>query len=1503
MRSESFKDGVVPKFIDVYVKQCLTLSVVYEKPRLKDCIETMKIDADSTIDDHFKAIRAQGEAYLSKALKQNASPVMRERILMASFRYFELRQRTNSSAGQLSQSSQAIVPSQAAATASGPDSSFQSLIASALDHDMSTQVLIDSCAKAADYQLSQILVKCLFILASSGSICDEKAKTGDNVVESQSQYEDEELFGVPDSDEENVNPQTGQLQGGQSQGQKPKAPSAVGRKRKDPPHEVSVGRTGQSFVDEFVSRLIANSRERPCSQTKSNDAFVSAVAKEAPLSESASKNVLQLLTRRMRNVDLFELPPYIYQLLLFASARGNSAAKSDILIQITRVFSELEAKTRKSEEVSLSMLEEDEDAITPSSTTPKELRQVQGTALLHIEYAVKQDPVLSAEIVKLAKSGVETPKHFLTAFGTGILLSLARATSSQSDILHVLREAISRFSKEMSLRKRSLYAARVSMNDENIVDARKSVLFVADCTCEIGWDDLKESLMNFAFFLLDKPLSNAISTGPDAANLGEDLLFKLFSSHSVIRESILEHLTTRIALQEKSAQQAICVIRNLAERIPFCVLEHSRYVRDGIEFLVTLPPWMAAALIAAYKPLLLARQDLKDYFQLVIRKSLFHRDSSSRAVAITGFLTVMSLCSSSAVGSQSQGTGGRRLNSTEHANLEAEAMLDAIQPIRRIFSYSAALRALLYKTTIHHLQGADDEPSSRMAAAIGEILRCHLQTFVDPQNAPYILIEHCVDECSGGALVEPLGDLVWCMAVVESKRNLKSYQASYIIDLAQKLARVSLQDFSISKDLVSVSNGAGNGADGEIATQSAEEATARANRNRIRVLGSVCEALIHAVLIMTPESQTWTIVTETLVPLLVLKGRVFELLRSVGVSSASDAFNDLGGDLAIEQLRPGMRMLLQRGGKSSNQKGKKRPGSRKAKSGEGNSGSGAGAVQVSGHRFGIFSVLSSASSKPTLPLSVAMRTLQVMSDAISQENNDARNAFHGQAESRDFQELRVYLLAVAQKHTEDFISFISKESHVARLQSDRTVWETNQAIDGLVRMAMGDFKRFRRSASNTPGQGGIAALQIAERCACALMYFGILKKPTVSAFCKALMLERASSGSEREGEEETFEGAAGALERLVDSLIDDELFKEAAVTLRMHESVVISVIGVLENMEKISTFRDKRVQWATDALFGKHISDAGIVKTLVQTCLVYTENNNDLRRAGHLCLRLLEVIGDCDENAVAPEVDDNEDEKLCSAQSVTQETSLAVVDAIIDVIDRAICDVEWCLSRMSSLESSVGTSSIEADSSHFRENQEESVDALQQEVTAKQAIRAEDAAQVRLEGIVRTLRGLARCAIAKWSQQERLLKLITKTYKVICSATQAQAKRRGDPRTTFTSLINECKGLAPTLWTYLAFVGAETMGAQSLKGASRAAREARVMPQLVYEVERFEKVLIGAQKRTKINLLRGMRRNIARDFRIREDLLREERNSDDDPAEQNEQDDKPRPNRAKKRRT
>lgn len=1436
-----------------------------------------KTSPDATVDEHYAQIRAKGHLYLAQALKQSSSPLMRQRLLTASLRYFESRSRTASA----SQHSQSIPASQSSLISpsvamSNPHSSFQTLLASALDSEIATDVLIDACAKAADCQLSTVLVKCLFILANMGSIRDDHPD--DDEENSQSLYDDAELFGMheDDEDQENIDPQKDlKLPGQKSQDQQ-----KLNGKRKSVSSQVCVGRTGQSFVDEFMSRLAVGSIEKSSCQSKSNHVFVASVAREAPLSNPAARNVLRLLTRRMRRVDLFELPAFIYQLLLFASARGTPAVKSQVLLEITRVFALLEQKTKKMEEMSQSMLEEDEDAILSSGLiTVRELRQVQGTALLHIEYAIKQDPGLSAEIVKLTKAGVETPKHFLTSFGTGIILSLARTIVSQSDILNLLRDAIMRFGREMALRRNNLYAARVALNDDNVLDPRTSLLFVAECTCESGWDNVNESLMNFALLLIDKPLVDSGVVGGEFDYLGEKLLFKLFFGHSGIRESIMEQLTTRIALHEKSTYQAIGVIRKLAEKIPFYVLEHSRYIRDGIEFVTTLPPWVASELVSAYKPLLLARQDLRDYFHLVIRKSLFHRDSSSRAVAISGFLTTASLRGAPK-------RSGSQLRQKHEAlprprGNALEAMLEALQPIRRVFSYPAAQRALLYKNAALFLQSSREEIACDMATAIGEILRSHLRLFVDPREAPYIHLEHCVSESIGGYLIEPLGDLIWCLAVSEVTRDSRNYANSDVIDLAKKLATVSVQDFSIAKELLVIPDETGQDVEG-LAGNDPEEATARANRNRARVLGSVCEGLINAVLILPQDCLTWSIVSETLVPLLVLKGRVFELLRDAGVSSAHDAFSDLGGDLQIERLRPGMKMLLQRSGRSNTSKAKKKSSSRKSKAGESTSQPSL-CILGADYRFGSFSILSSAASKPMLPLDVTMRVLELMSDAMSQTNSDIRNAFHGQTDSRDFQELRTFLLAVAHKHVEDFITTATKER--ASAGPGAVVTDAIDSINELAKMAMSDFKRFRRSTTNSPSQGGVMALQIAERCAFCLTCFGTSNEEIIGSFCSALLLKPDSARSQgHSGSMHIFESAVDALEKLVDTLVDDELLKEAALTLRLHGSLVRSITKTLNEVEKVATFVDKRVLWATELLSERQVTDTGIVKTVMHVCLNYTENNNDLRRAGHLCQRLLEVIGDCDENAEMVEGIDNADEKLVCAKSIQQETSLAVVDAVLDVLEGALLDVEWCLSRMTSLEGSIDNTSIEADSSHFKESQDEHIDVFQQQVVVKQAIRAEDAAQLRLEGVVRTLRGLARCAIAKWTQQERLLRLITKTYRVLCISAQAQTKRCGDPRTSFTSLVNECKGLAPTLWTYLAFAGGETAADRSLKGASRASKEARVMPQLIYEVERFEKVLIAVQKKTRINILRGMRRNIARDFRIREDLLNDDREDNVDEA-------------------
>ena len=1389
-----------------------------------------KIDVDATVAQHANALRREAHVYLGRAAKQNLPGPTRQRIVSAALAYLETRNRHATAVASQSQASSQLITQSVR-----PNSAFQTYLASLLDDQVSPHFLIDTCARATDSNLSAILIKCLHVLAKIGPIIDHKSLY---VVHTQTQKEEEDIFG-----DENKNPQTQQ-------------PSQLGN------NQVAVRRTGQSFVDDFVSRLA----EVSGSQLRASPVFVASVAREAPLSHHAAQHLLSTLTNRLDSIPLLELPSFLYQLLLLASSKGTSSAKSLALLRIADVFARHEKTVRISDAQSQSILEDDEDAITPSIKL-SHVHEVQGTALIHIEYAVKHDPSLSTELIKLAKSGVESPKHFLTSFGTGIVLSLSRAASVSTNVLSMLREAVQRFDREAEFRSRNLYRARVSLNDEALIDLHEILINIADSTCEVGWDFVKNSLLDLAFVLLDKPLA-AVTVGKYKENLAESLISKLFVAHSSMRERILEQMTMRIAVQEKSAFSCIRIIRCLANRVPFFVLEHNRFIRDGIEYLMTLPPWMATALMEAYVPLLQTRQDLQDYFQLVVRKSLFHRDIGSRAVAIMGFMIVVSLCGSAEVTSGNNHSDTARSSQLlEDGQHKINAMIEASQPLRRVFSYSAPLKAFWYKNILLRMEEMHSEELTRsIASATSELLSENLKRFVDVTQAPFISVEHCVDEQTGGILVEPLGDLIWCLAAVEVRRDPEEYSQSFILDLARKVSSISLQDFAFTKEALTVPDSNEN--DFENDDEISAAAAARANRNKLRILGSVAEAFIHAVLIIPSDLHTWDHYSAILLPLLTLKSNIFEALRVAGVASVADAFSDFGGDLVIERLRPGMKMLLQRGGKTGN--GSKKPrGQKKTKKSDADQTIGIQASLSGSHRFGVFNVLSSASSRPSLPLGIAVDIIQKMTSAFTQDDGSScNNIFSEHTESRDFQEVRVYLLTVVHKHIEDYVSLLSRVPEEAPVEKSKRHLELIRATKVLVRTVMKDFRRFRRSSPDVPGQGGLKALLMAETCASAIMRLTGTSKQEVAEFCHALLTKPGMLDAGEE--EEVFETATAALEKLTDTLLDDAMIKEAHVTLRLHSTLLDGILMILNCVDKQSAYIDKRRAWATQVVSERKIQDSTIVKGVVQLVCRYTANNNDLRRAGEICERLVDVLGDCNASA-EPVEHQNREGGLKTAKAINLETSLATVDAILDLLDDAIVDVEWCLGRMTRLEVAASNATV-TDLPEPQSLKEEDVFKENEEI-AKQAIRAEDAAQLRLEGVLRTLTGLASCAVGKWTQQERLVRIVTKAYKVLTTTTQAQVKRKGDPRTSFVSLTNECKRLAPTIWTYLAFIGDEG-GEENSGKSSKAAREARVMPQLVYEVERFEKVLMMAQKRTKIRLLQGMRRNIARDFRIREDRLR-----------------------------
>lgn len=155
--------------------------------------------------------------------------------------------------------------------------------------------------------------------------------------------------------------------------------------------------------------------------------LVSIVKDLGLIDKGRCREFLEKVFDGMKTVDLLDLPSLVYQLLVLASKGFN---KREIVEGIVGFFG-----LKKEPKVASSIV-----------------RQVEGTVLLHVNFAVKQEPTLGQEVMGLVKMGLQVFNHFSIA----VLLSIARVRKFSESSLGVLKNALlnayrdHKFSKSVS---------------------------------------------------------------------------------------------------------------------------------------------------------------------------------------------------------------------------------------------------------------------------------------------------------------------------------------------------------------------------------------------------------------------------------------------------------------------------------------------------------------------------------------------------------------------------------------------------------------------------------------------------------------------------------------------------------------------------------------------------------------------------------------------------------------------------------------------------------------------------------------------------------------------------------------------------------------------------------------------------------------------------------------------------------------------------------------------
>lgn len=1480
----------------------------------------MNVDDSASEDEHRARIEASGEAYLTAALDVSRPAETRGRVLSAAVDY--LAEQAHAAPMSATQATQSFVPR---------ITKLGSVTAACIDSDIPASALLHAADAAAEALVLPVLEKVMCLLAGF-----ETLRSGGELDDDDDDDGDESADGGKDSDDESG--VEGSTVGKRKAADPDRLPGDAKKRKTLPPARkrfISKEGCGQSYVDEYVIRLSGPAASQAHGRRRGDDnVFVATLAREAPLSKEAVLAVMENLLCRMRTCDVFELPAFIYQLLLLVSSRGSSLSKRNVLRAIVVHFAELEEKSEASALEASHTQRADVDDIIQSGVTTTVIRQIQSTTLLHIDFAVKQDPGLVSELTKLARSPADSPHSIMVPFGMAVLLALSRTPSIQISVLSTIRDAVVSFDREVAFRVQNAFATRVCKYDtEPIRNPRAALRRAVESTAKDGWDLVCEPILHLSFLLIDKgsTASSLSTTSPGSgreteSELGADMLIELFLAHSSLRSEIVDQLVTRIVLREKCSPLAVHVLSRLARRSPSDMLQCSSKIKESIADLVTLPPWTSSALISAYKPLLRARPDLLDYLFLALRKALFHREPCARAVASTGFLTVVASSDEDLPGSQ----GSRSLASAS----SADAMEDAIQPLRRALSYPPSIRALMYKEMRWSARTMGPSPHRKLVCkAFLQLLQPHLLRYVDASKAPFLLLNHCVNESAGGHLVEPLGDLIACFAEIHNASDPVAFSTGSVLHLAKSVATVCVRDFDITKTVRATGHIAGNddaGVDVEDDEERANIAADTANRNRARVLGGVVEALLHAVLSAKNSLHDSAFYSSVVFPLMQTREDVLNVLRELGALSASDAVRDLGGNVDIEpgagrsigwfggNGKGGSNSVRGKGGKGS---GKSGGGKKKAKKGgaDDGDGSGSGAVVSSdlGQRFGAFGVLVTSSSSPLVSLDAAVFCLASMhsipraasSSAVPVDEDESDDGaskeravsswFSKNSSHKDTERLSLYLRAVAKAHVDSAIDDAKQSIHQTTRSTCAERSSLASSLCVLIHVAMADFQQHRAQTGLAHTKAAVRSLELVETCISAVSVVHNADSEVANRLCASLLKSswRNRAACASRGAASSYDGsvvsAITGVQKMFDSLVEDELLREAEVVVRIllalrnlyRDGELVAKHQGADDLKSLQLFADS-ASWARgllecrqehanrDAGKGTVVGESGITKGLALMALGQWDSDAGLSAALNMSKRAHIVLGDVLYDGMRGEDEDARFEGPYGF--IVAPNVFFAIETILDIASCAFDDVEWCLGRMSSLEAAAVTARSNLNGSSGASPRKLSpaanMDNDRLELLERRVIRAEDRANRRLTVILEILTELLRSSIAKSAIQERLFRTATRCYKILSIAVQAQARRKTDPRTTFLDMILLGKRLTPTVWDYAVLLNNDADGATrgSKAAAAMAAKEARIIPQLVYEIERFEKLLIAAQKRTKVDLLSELLRNQARDMKIDE---------------------------------
>ena len=350
------------------------------------------------------------------------------------------------------------------------------------------------------------------------------------------------------------------------------------------------------------------------------------VLREVPMTEVQSRALVRKIIRFMPEVLLDQLPPLVYQLLLFGGKKGHNF----ILDEITKFFNNIDAVLREQEAKTGAGAEEVE---IQEGVSPKEARQVEGSVILHFNFSIKHDHDLALALVKLFRSQGSAA---FTPFALSLMFSLAHIHRFEEKVMDALRTGILLVFKDAETIERAEWLAGVV--PPRTVDLDVVFTEVVN-NSRAGWEYITQSLVQLGVLLMDGAARVAVDRPTErAARLGCKILLETFKEHENVRRAILEQIFSHVVTKSPTATLFIGLLKDLVEECPHNVLGFLPKVKEVLDYLSLLPLKTAEGLLDAVKSIISLDDSFRDHLSLVLRKAMFSKSAPSFSFRLFFFL-------------------------------------------------------------------------------------------------------------------------------------------------------------------------------------------------------------------------------------------------------------------------------------------------------------------------------------------------------------------------------------------------------------------------------------------------------------------------------------------------------------------------------------------------------------------------------------------------------------------------------------------------------------------------------------------------------------------------------------------------------------------------------------------------------------------------------------------------------------------------------------------------